>query len=188
MGSERKQRDRAVRSFSDISDQLGLRRLGVVDVGVVYFVPYRPGGPCVIVRHFEGREQTMVQPYAKLIESVAEWIADREQVAHTVRVEPALEIGRDFYARRDYPYLTSVRSYTFGDLSSEPPPELQEMRALVAFHLPHASAQSVVERVVRRSLLEPTHGTFFLESKSTFLVLDPAITGEDLTVFERSPE
>lgn len=171
-----------MRSFSDISDELGLRRVGVVDVGVIYFVPFRPGGPQVIVRHFEGSEQTMAQPYAKLIEAVAEWIARRQQVARRVRVEPALEVGCDFYARRDTPYLTSIRSYTFDDLSAEPPPELQAMRALVADHLPHSSAQSVVERVIRRSLLEPAHGTFFVESKATFLMLDPAITSEDLTV------
>lgn len=183
MDSKSKHRNSKVRIFSDISRQLGLRRLGVVDVGVTYFVPFKQGVPRIVVRHFEGHERQLVNDYAKLVESVANWIAAKGKLAKLVRVEPALEIGQDFYARRDYPYLSTLRSYSFGDLASEPPAELHLMRSMVSNYLSEEKAHNILERVIFRSLIEPANATIFIEKESSFLVLDPAITRDDLKAF-----
>ncbi|MGW4647993.1 hypothetical protein [Kitasatospora sp. NPDC004289] len=171
-----------MRTFSELSDALGLRKFLFSPLGTLYFVPSAPGSPRVMVRRFDGLlPPALAAPYAGLITACADWVAARPSVAADVRVLLPLEVGTDFVARPHPVYHASTDSYD----PASPPAELAAMHRTVAAALEAPATgerDGVVTRVLARSLLEPTGRTYYDERERRFVVVEPKIEPSDLGV------
>jgi len=172
-----------MREFADIQRELGLQKFLDSPLGTLYFVPFAPNAPRVIVRHFD-RElpSRLVIPFADLLREAQHWIERDPTLVRLVSIEQPLEVGRDFIARKHHTYQTATDSYVEWEDPPEPPEELEEMRT--AFQ--HAVGNSkdprdaVIETVLARSILEATGKTYFDETASRFVVVEPKVTRDDL--------
>jgi hypothetical protein len=175
-----------VRDFSALEQELGLRHFLVSPLGTLYYVPYAPGRPRVLVRRFDGElPATYVPAYADLVRSLQEWVARHAELERLVRIEQPLEVGTDFVARPHHTYQTAIDAYEDWENGPKPPAELAEMRqalraALVSGDETDART-AILGAVLTRSLLEPTGKTYFHEGEGRFVVVDPVLTRADVT-------
>jgi len=177
-----------MRTFSDIEKELGLRRFLPSERGTLYHVPAAVGAPRLLVRKFDGElPPSLVQPYAEITCAAQRWIERDQKLDRLVRIDQPIEIGTDFIARIHKTYNTSTRSYAESDDVPETPPELEEMKDQFRFTIGKSTDRSdtIVERVLARSLLEVTDKTYFSDSEKDpdegqFVVADLKITREDL--------
>jgi hypothetical protein len=175
-----------MREFTDIQHDLQLKKFLESPLGTMYFVPYEPGRPRVIVRHFDrDLPPSLVPAFASLTRAAQEWIAGHPALDRLVRVAQPLEIGRDFITRDHFTYYTSTSSYQDDDEDErppEPPGELVEMRQAFKDASDSAvdAAEAIVQAVLTRSLLEPTGKTFFHEGEGRFIVVELKPTKDEV--------
>lgn len=172
-----------MRTFDNISSELGLKKFIFSETGTLYFVPSGVGKPRVMVRHFNGTIPPIAIPaYAALIRDIGKWVELRPELARLVRIEQPIEVGQDFIARPHHTYYTSIYSYSRQEDEPEPPDELKEMQAIFRQLIGKSSdpAERIIEEILSRSLLEPTRKTYFSDEEGKFIVVDPKITREDL--------
>lgn len=174
-----------MRDFREIYDELALKKFLDSPAGTLYFVPYAPDRPRVIVRHFDSQLPiALVSPFASLTRAAHDWLADRPVLDRLVRVVMPREVGQDFIAREHFTYYTSTESYELDeeDLPPEPPAELDEMRDAFrdACGATADERDAIVETVLARSLLEPTGKTFFHESERRFFIVELKPTRDEL--------
>jgi hypothetical protein len=172
-----------MRAFAEIERELGLKHFLASPLGTLYFVPYAPGGPRVIVRRFDGQlPPVFAGPYADLIRAAQEWVEGRPELERLIRIERPTEVGADFVARPHHTYYTSIDAYTEWDDPPKRPPELKRMRQALraALAQPADEGEEILGRVLARSLLEPTGKTYFHEGEGRFIVVEPKLTREDV--------
>ena len=177
-----------MRTFADIQRELGLRRFLASELGTLYFGLESAAGPQLMVRHFDGEAPpSLVGAYAEIVKAAQEWLDERPQLARLVRVEQPVELGTDFIARPFHVYLVRTNSYLDAENPPPEPEELAEMRQI--FH--DEAGQSrywqdvIVERVLARSILEPSGKTYPGEPAdgspwTQFVIVDPKLTLADL--------
>jgi len=175
-----------MRDFEDIRSALGLQKFLESSAGTLYFNPAADGADRVLVRRFDSTVPAeLATVYADLIGAVADWVQADPGVARYARVERPLEVGRDFVVRPHPIYYVSTDSYDDLD-GPPPPPELDDMRTAVRAAVTRNGADlnrnenTVVERVVTASLLEPTGRTYFNENDDLFVVVEPKIDAADV--------
>lgn len=172
-----------MREFADIQTELGLQEFLDSPLGTLYFIPFTPGGPRVMVRHFDSSlPTTLVKPFVDLIQAVHHWVEDRPLLAHLVTVEQLIEVGKDFVARPHHFYHTSTRAYVDWEYPPEPPEELEQMRSILRAEIGQSDnpKDAIIEAILARSLLEPTGKTYFKESEGKFIIVEPTLTREDV--------
>jgi hypothetical protein len=177
-----------MREFAAIQRELGLKKFLDSSLGTLYFVPFAPGAPRVIVRHFDSEiPPTLVKPFADLVRAAQQWIEHRPELARLVRVEQPIEVGRDFIARKHHTYYTSTAAYEDWEDPPAPPEELEQMRHTFRTAMGRSvdPRDAIIEAVLKRSLLEPTGKTYFgtsdkSESEGQFIVVEPKLTHEDV--------
>jgi hypothetical protein len=177
-----------MREFADIQRDLGLKKFLDSPLGTLYFVPFAPGAPRVIVRHFDSElPPTLVEPFADLVRAAQQWIEHRPELARLVRVEQPVEVGGDFVARKHHTYYTSTDAYVEWEDPPEPPEEFEQMRSAFRAAVGESAdpKDAIIETVLARSLLEPTGKTYFgesdkNESEGQFIVVEPKLTREDV--------
>jgi hypothetical protein len=172
-----------MRTFENISKELGLKKFVFSETGTLYFVPAGEGTPRVIVRYFNGTIPAAdVMAFARLILALGKWVELRPELARFVRIEQPIEVGYDFIARPHHTYYNSIYSYSQQEDPPEPPEELEEMQAIFRRMIGKTSdpAERIIEEILSRSLLEPTSKTYFSDEEGKFIVVDPKITREDL--------
>ncbi|WP_133510439.1 hypothetical protein [Candidatus Thiosymbion oneisti] len=179
-----------MRTFREIAEELGLIEFLPSRCGTLYAVPIVKGSPLVMVRHFDNElPPAAVVPYVDLIRACKRWIGQYPELVRLVRIEEPFEVGRDFYARTFHSYYTSLNSYTDTDPEEgvDPPPELTEMRLYLRGALASRPDQQegVVEKILRRSLLEPSSKTVFSEDIEQFIVVEPRIEPEDVRTWAK---
>lgn len=172
-----------MRTFTDIERDLGLKRFLASQLGTLYFVPFAPEAPRVIVRRFDrDLDPALIGAYVDLVGAAQEWVERRPELERLVRIEQPTEVGADFVARPHHTYYTSTYAYEEWDDPPEPPHELGVMRAALRSALaePHDDRDRILGRVLARSLLEPTGKTVFDEGEGRFVVVEPKLTREDV--------
>lgn len=97
--------------------------------------------------------------------------------------EPLDEIGVDFVARRFHATYTPIRRFDQPDEFDDhaPFPELIAMRDALRRNLDTSSGRdAILERILRRTLLEPTGRLYFHLGLDRFVVVEPKIDANDL--------
>ena len=178
-----------MRTFAEIQQAMNLKKWLESPLGTLYLVDDAGRPSPVLVRRFD-RElpPTAVQAYANLVSELDEWLAARPDLAQLAKVEQPTEVGTDFVARPYHLYFTSTRSYTRSEDPLQPPPEFETMQRLLRRDFsrrPMDLKESVLRRVLARSLLEPTSKTFYNEPDEQFVVVDPVLTREDVEEWAR---
>ena len=118
-----------------------------------------------------------------MYKAIIKWIDDKPKVKKYVLMPPLLEVGKDYFIRRFYVYDITTRDYMDkedGDYV-EPPALFEEMRNVVSQELKEMSgSESIIQRVLRKSLLEPTSKTIFDSRINKFIIVEPKISLTDL--------
>lgn len=171
-----------MRKFTEIQHELGLKKFLASPLGTLYFVPFAPGFPRVMVRHFDNElTSTLVKPFAELVQASQNWLERRPELARLVKVEQPIEVGHDFIARPYHMYYTSTDAYVDWEDPPEPPEELEKMRSALRAEIGQSDdpRDAIIEAVLARSLLKPTGKTYFGDDDQ-FIVVEPKVTREDL--------
>lgn len=170
----------ADRQFTDVREREGLKKYLSSPLGTLYFIPGPPTK--ILVRHFDSElPPTMVGAYVELIQAIHDWIEQRPELAALVQVVLPLEAGRDYVIRPFHVYITSLDSYTWDEpCAPEPPEELEVMRTALRAAMGQSSdpRDAIVERVLARSLLEPSGKTH--ESEHGFVIVEPMLKPVDV--------
>lgn len=173
-----------MRKFNDIQQELTLKKFLDSASGTLYFVPYAPGRPRVIVRHFDSQlPASLIPPFVSLTRAAQNWLMEYPPLNSLVRVVQPQEVGLDFIAREHFTYYTSTESYELDEESlPEQPDELAVMRASFrnACVAADDSPITIVETVLARSLIEPTGKTFFHEGERCFIIVELKPSREEL--------
>ncbi len=172
-----------MRDFADLESEPGLKKFCDSPLGTLYMVLDDRGVPTRMLRHFDTLvPAALTSAYASLVEHCRLWIEQRGDLARRVTLEPLLEVGRDFVARRFHVYLAATRAYVEWEDPPEVPEELGEMRGV--FNRERSSSASagdtLLQTVLARSLAEPTGKTYFDEVQQRFVIVEPKILPEDV--------
>lgn len=175
----------AVRNFANITKTAQLKQFLESKSGTLYFDTVGPA-PTMIVRHFDrDLPPALVQPFVELTAAARRWLEQHPDVARWVAIEPVIESGADFTARRHHVYYQSLRSYDEPDEDApiEPPDELAPMRAAARAALGHPEDEraQIVEAVIARSLLGSTGKTYL--GRERFIIVELTPTRAELERF-----
>jgi len=175
-----------VRNFQAITRQYELKKFLDSPQGTLYFVPFAPGLPHLLVRHFDGNwSRALIGPFVDFIGTTQRWIEAHHALQSLVRIDQPLEVGCDFIARRHHYYHVSLSSYDSGKV--EPPPQLASLRECLrtALTTPGEGRIAVIHTVLSRSILEPTDKTFWKSVEQRFVVVEPSMTTGELEKWAR---
>lgn len=184
-----------MRTFDDLFwDHPDLEHLLSGTVGELYVTP---GGsvprPGPLVRHFDTADIAhLVRPYAEIVAGVADWIAERPEVAELVEVLPLSEVGVDFVLRPFRPYYYALHHYDDPveyDLVEVIPEELGPMRERVSRHLPAdrvraEDRESIIGDIVASSLLGPSYTTVM--DRVRWVIVSPRLTLDQVERWSRA--
>lgn len=177
----------AVRHFEDIARQLELKRFLGSPSGTLYFIPHPASdADATMVRYFDGAlPPSSIPAYVDLARAAQAWIERHPAIAARVRVDPPIEVGVDFVARRHHYYHVSLSSYDDpeDDASLPTPDELRELRAAFSAARGQSTDERdrLIEEVLARSILTATGKTFFEPAEDRFVIVELAPTGDELT-------
>jgi hypothetical protein len=177
-----------MRKFSDIRRALALEEYLWSPLGTLYFNPGAKRASRLIVRHFD-RELpvALVGPFVDFIQEAQSWIEQHPSLETLVRVEQPVEVGGDFIARKHHAYHTDISHYTGGEDAPEAPPELAQMREAFRTSMKGDKnpRESLIAKVLTRSLLEANGKTYFNDDEGRFIVVEPKPTLEDIQHWAR---
>ncbi|MGG7550903.1 hypothetical protein ACQ7CX_09825 [Chryseobacterium arthrosphaerae] len=180
-----------MKSFEEIKKTEPLTRFLGSKSGTMYFNDNVSNGNDIIIRHLDGELTPELLPvYVQLYEAVLEYIDTHHRIKEHVFIPQLLEVGEDYIIRPFYVYLVPIRKYFSPDEPLEPLKEYYEM--IRAFSeemidqfweedITDPNKQSIVKRILRKSLMQPTGKTFF-EGRhlNKYIIVEPAISIEDL--------
>lgn len=178
-----------LQSFKEIEQQSTLKRFISSPLGTLYFQPELSVAQQVLIRHLDGALTVELLPvYVDLYHAIKAWIK-ADITLSIYAASPEIEVGVDYIKWPFYAYHVSVFNY-LQDPSDEhyvEPPELYtEMTEEVTDMLsqPMTGKDSILQRILRRSLLEPTHKTIYQEERLLFMLVEPKLTLEDLEAWK----
>jgi hypothetical protein len=169
-------------NFSSLERTLCLKKFLASPLGTLYFVPYAPGSPRIVVRCFDGPLRPDMAPvYADLVRAIQHWIERQPSVDALARVVEPAEVGDDYVARPHHTYSASTNSYYDDEDPVEAPAEWARLITAVREAPPPANHRdALVAEVARRSLAEPNGKTYFNETEGRFIVVDPKLAIDDV--------
>ena len=178
-----------VRNFADITETSRLKKFLESKSGTLYFDTVGPE-PTIIVRHFDrDLPPELVRHFVELTSEARRWLEQHPDAARWIAIEPVIEFGVDFTARRHHVYYQSLRSYDEPDEDApiDPPDELAPMREAVRTALGHAEGEraQIVEDVIARSLLGSTGKTYLGQDR--FIIVELTPTRAELERFASAP-
>jgi len=167
-----------MRDFDQIRAELNLAPFVGSFNGNLY-IPPAPDAARIVIRRFDrDLAPSLVPAYASLLNAAGAWIERDPELAGVVRLEQPTEVGQDFIAR---PHRLGTNLSSFLD-DEDPPDELATMQS--RFRDLAAAAKtprdSLVVRVLARSILEPSGKTFYSFPESKFVIVDIKPRGDDL--------
>lgn len=178
-----------MRSFSEIQEALGLKKFLSSELGTLYFVPYSLGSPRLIVRYFDSElKPESVSGFVDMLSSCQGWVEALPGLAEFVRVEQPSEVGLDFVSRPHHTYYTSTDSYVEEYDPAEAPPELELMRKIVRESMSGLGGAKgkIIEKIMKRSLLEPATKTYFNSDEMKFIVVEPRFLVSEVEAWGKS--
>lgn len=172
-----------MRSFSDIRDQPSVKEFLRSPLGTLYMRLDESGLPREMIRHFDSDlEPKLVRPFVEIIRNFKDWVESHPKLLFLVKVEQPSEVGHDFITRAFHVYFSSTRTYMERENPPKAPAELTQMQDLIRAEIgkPKETREAILEKVIIKSLLEPTGKTLFDETSHQFVVVEPKINREDL--------
>jgi hypothetical protein len=184
-----------MRSFAEVEGELGLKRFLASPMGTLYFGGHTGRAPRLMVRRFDAEAPPALAPaYAEIVEYAHGWLEERPHLARLVRVVPPIEVGSDFVARDFHVYDARTSAYSDSDHPMEPPEELNQMRGIFREEAGRSDDRRdrIVERVLARSILEPSGKTYPDEARDgsggiQFVIVDLKLTLQDLEEWAAIP-
>jgi hypothetical protein len=171
-----------MRDFATIERDLKLDRFISTALGTLYVADDGRGVPRLMVRRFDGdASPSLIGPFVDIFRRSQDWV-DGHGLAGLIRIEQPTEVGVDFVARPYHIYTTSLWSFDEDSRPPEPPPELAVMRKKLRQAIGKSSdpRDTILERVLTRSLLEPSAKTIFTTREDRFVVVEPKIAPADV--------
>ncbi len=174
-----------MKSFQEIKDELGLERFTWSEFGTMYFKSSSIPEEKRVVRHLDQALTVELLPvYTNLYHAIEKWIEDH-LVISMYAVLPSIEVGPDYIIRPFYSYYVSLRNYLYDQEEEgyiEPPDLYEEMLEEIGdlLHQPMEGKDQVIQRILRKSLLEPTGKTIYDSKRAMFIIIEPKVSLEDL--------
>ncbi len=170
----------SIKSFQTLNQELKLSRFLGSEFGTMYFDPNASRENENIIRHLDGELSAELLPvYIKLYEEIRLWI--ESNISDCVFMPKLIEIGEDYIVRPFYVYHISNKDYFDPDEPVQPPVEFYQMIIIVSNNLKiNAENESIVERIVRKSLLGSNGKIFYTTSINQFILVEPKISLADL--------
>jgi hypothetical protein len=172
-----------MREFTDLRNEPGLKKFLDSQLGTLYMMLDTRGFPQLIVRHFD---RDLPPAWAKanydFVQAMQQWVERHPELARLVKVEQPTEVGRDFISRPYHIYHTSTDAYTNWEDPPPPPEELEQMRTTFreAIGKSNRPGDAIIEKVLEKSLLQPTGKTYFDENEKQFVVVEPKFGRDDI--------
>lgn len=180
-----------MKSFEEIKKTEPLLRFLGSKFGTMYFNDNVSDGNDIIVRHLDGELTPELLPvYVQLYEAVLEYIDEHHKIKEHVFMPQLLEVGTDYIIRPFYSYHVSTRKYFDPNEPLEPLKEYYEMIRIFSEEMMNEFSEeditdpnrkSIIKRILRKSLIQPTGKTFF-EGRylNKYIIVEPAISIEDI--------
>lgn len=180
-----------MKTFEELKKTEVLSKMLSSKFGTMYFNDNIPDGNDIIIRHLDGELTPELLPaYIQLYEALLQFIDDHHNIKKHVFMPPLLEIGIDYIIRPFYSYYVSTRRYFDPDEPLEPYKEYYKMirafsKEMVSqfskVDITYPDSQSIIKRILRKSLIEPRGKTFF-EGRhlNKYIIVEPAISIEDI--------
>lgn len=177
-----------MKNFKELNKTEVLDKMLSSEFGTLYSHLDIQGNIDKVIRFLDGELTPELLPvYVQLYEAVLEYIDDRHKIKEHVFMP---QLGEDYIVRPFYVYLVPTRRYFDPDEPLEPLKEYYEMiRALSEEMIDQFSEkditspdkQSIIKRILRKSLIEPRGKTFF-EGRylNKYIIVEPAISIEDI--------
>jgi len=173
-----------MKSFKEIGQERALVRYIGSEFGTMYFEPKLPREEKRITRYLDGKLNTELLPiYEEFYNTIILWIDNNPNVSEYVFLPPLIEVGKDYFIRRFYVYDIAIRDYFDKEDEDyvEPPELFNSMLTVVSKELKETSGkEGVIQRVLKRSLLEPSGKTIFGYRVNKFIIVEPKISLQDL--------
>lgn len=180
-----------MKNFKELNKTEVLDKMLSSEFGTLYSHLDIQGNIDKVIRFLDGELTPELLPvYIQLYEAVLEYIDVHHKIKEHVFMPQLLEVGEDYIVRPFYVYLVTTRRYFDPDEPLEPLKEYYEMiRALSEEMIDQFSEeditspdkQSIIKRILRKSLIEPRGKTFF-EGRylNKYIIVEPAISIEDI--------
>ncbi len=185
-----------MKTFEELNKEQQLTRFTGNKFGTMYFIPNLPNEEKVIIRHLDGELTLDLLPaYIELYNTILEYIDIHSLIKKHVFMPHLIEVGKDYIIRPFYIYLVSTNRYFDPDEPLEPHKEYYEMinafsevmmNQFVMDDITDPTRESIIKRVLRKSLIQPRGKTFFEGSYiNKYIVVEPAISLEDLEKWQQ---
>ncbi|WP_294311359.1 hypothetical protein [uncultured Chryseobacterium sp.] len=180
-----------MKNFEELKKDLKLIDFADSQFGTMYFNENISTGNDMMIRHLDGELTPELLPvYVQLYEAILEYIDEHHKIKQHVFMPQLLEVGTDYIIRPFYSYHVSTRRYFDPDEPLEPYTEYYEMIRAFSEEMTNEFSQeditdpdkqSIIKRVLRKSLIQPRDKTFF-EGRhlNKYIIVEPAISIEDL--------
>ena len=172
-----------MRRFSDIEKELGLKKFLYSELGTLFYIPSSPGSSRVMVRFFDAQlKPEFIDSFVELLSACQNWVEEKTDLEKLVRVEQPIEVGLDFISRPHHTYSTSTDSYEDEFEPVDPPKELSVMRKVIRSYIGNAVNDNIgiIQRIMGRSLIEPSSKTYFDDDEMRFIVVEPKLKVTDI--------
>ena len=154
------------------------------DFGSKYIDTNLPQNEMIVIRHLDTSLALELFPiYEELYYAIIEWIDSTPKVKEYVFMPSLVEIGKDYFIRPFYVYDIAIRDYMDKEDEDyiEPPELFEEMQNEVSNELKEESGkEGLIQRVLRKSLLEPTGKTIYDQIINKFIIVEPKVSLEDI--------
>jgi len=180
-----------MKTFKELNKAEVLDKMLSSEYGTLYYHLDVKGNIDKVIRFLDGELTPELLPaYVQLYEAVLQYIDVHPQIKKYVFMSQLIEVGVDYIIRPFYVYSESTSRYFDLDEPLEPYPEYYEM--IRAFSeeminkfsdedITNPDKQSIIKRILRKSLIEPRGKTFF-EGRdiNKYVIIEPAISIKDI--------
>lgn len=171
-----------MKSFDELKKEVVLIRYIGSEFGTMYFEPDLPRDKETIIRHLDGKLTIELLPiYVELHNSIRDWINNNPAMREFVYMPDLLEVGKDYFIRPFYVYDIAIQDYFDKEDPIEQPILFEKMISAVSQELINAPGkESIIQRILRKSLLEPSGKTYYNYRMNKFVIVEPKISLDDL--------
>lgn len=187
-----------MKSFKELKKNLNLIRYIGSKFGTMYFVPNLPREKKKIIRHLDAElTEDLLPVYVELYDAINQWVESNSRMREYLFVSNLIEVGKDYVIRPFYVYQIDVRDYFDEDEPIEPPRRYFEMIRMLSEEMVskfvenegiNPSKDTIIKRVLRKSLLGLSGKTIFEDNLDKFIMVEPKISIADLEEWQSIKE
>ena len=173
-----------MKSFEELKKEIPIARFIGSELGTTYIDTNLPRSEMIVIRHLDSKLTIeLLSTYEELYNEIIKWIEDNSKIQQYVFMPSLIEIGKDYFIRPFYVYDIAIRDYMDKEDEDyiEPPELFKEMQNEVSNELKEESGkEGLIQRILRKSLLEPTGKTIYDHIINKFIIVEPKVSLEDI--------